>query len=142
MVTPLELHEATLARLRAIPQLGGRIFDEEVKKPAADAQGAVLPYVILWPTPGTYPDDARSAAKAWGSELDWTASVIAAGGSTQRALLAAAWVRTALAGWHAVPPPAGPLVETQFTRPLPVQKEPDVSPARYFLPMQFGCLTP
>jgi hypothetical protein len=28
MVTPLELHTATLARLRAVPQLAGRVFDD------------------------------------------------------------------------------------------------------------------
>lgn len=135
MADPADLHAAVLARLRAITSLS--VHDADVPKnlPAEPNTGRVYPYLVLWPTAGHTPDDARTLGGVDGTELTWPFQVTAAGGTVTWALQAAALARGQLEDWFPPFPGAGQVHEDQ-TAPF-IGKDEDVTPARFFVPLLF-----
>lgn len=137
MTSPVDLHTDALAALKTIPHIV--TYDGDVAdNPPADDRDYVLPYLVLWPSPGHHPAEARSPGCVYGPELDWLMQVTAAGGTITRALQAAHLARQKLAGLL-VGNGAGQLLEEQFD--IPMQIDRDVTPPRYFVPLFFRTLT-
>lgn len=134
MTSAAELHTAALALLRAVPTIG--VYDGKVPdSPPADASGRTYPYVVVWPSAGHYPKaEAGALCATPGDELTWPGQFTVAAGESLWVLQAAALVRKALAGKY-LTPLSGPLVEDEVS--VPVQVDPVVKPARFFVPMIF-----
>jgi len=126
---------AVLARLKTITTIG--IYDADVPTaPPADSQGRVWPYAVLWTGVGAAPLDQGLTTSA---ALDWACQVTVAAGDPALVLPAATKVRQTLAGFS---PIAGATLSDETPRSLLMQRDDDVTPARWFLPLLFGCLTP
>ena len=134
MTTPEALHTAVLVRLRAVPNL--TVYDGSVPTtPPADASGRTYPYVVVWPSAGYRPNEiADSIAGTPDETLEWPVQVTVAGGDPTWVLQAATRARRALAGVF-LTPQTGRLREEPGA-PL-ISVDPDVKPARFFLPLLF-----
>lgn len=136
MTAPDVLHAAMLARLQTMAHV--TVYDADVpSKPPADSQGRVYPYAVLWPSPGGAPSEGSVAGPAG---LEWVAQVTVAAGTPTWCLQAASKVRAVLAG-HVLVAGDGPLVED--TPPtMPLTRDEDVTPPRWYVPLLWRCLTP
>lgn len=135
-VTAAELHAVTLALLAAIPTVTGYDADVPSTPPAETTTGRVYPYAVLWPSPGGEGPEPSVADLAG---LDWTCQVTVAAGDVGWCLQAVGLVRTALD--RAVLAPG--VVLRDETSPLQkVRRDPDVSPPRWYVPLEFRALTP
>lgn len=134
MTTAETLHAATLARLRAVPNL--TVYDSAVPTTVpADAAGRSYPYAVLWPSAGYRPNEiADDLAGTPDETLDWLTQVTVAAGDVTWVLQAATRVRRALAGAF-LTPQTGRLREEPGAPPVSV--DPDVKPARFFVPLLF-----
>ena len=134
MTTPEVLHTAVLVRLRAVPNLTA--YDGVVPTtPPADASGRTYPYVVVWPSAGYRPNEiADDLAGTPDETLEWPVQVTVAGGDPTWVLQAATRARRALAGVF-LTPQTGRLREEPGAPPISV--DPDVKPARFFLPLLF-----
>lgn len=134
MTTPEDLHAAALARLRAIPSL--TIYDGVPPTSIpADAAGRSYPYAVLWPSAGFRPNEiADDLAGTPDETLEWPVQVTVAAGTIAWCLQGATLVRRALAGAF-LTSATGRLREEPGAPPVAV--DPDVKPARYFLPLLF-----
>ncbi len=136
MVEPSALHTATLARLKTLTTLA--VYDGDVPpSPPADSQGRVYPYAVLWPASGVAPLEQAVDAVAVGT--DWMCQVTVAAGDPSWVLPAVQKVRQVLAGWS---PAEGAVLTEETPRSVTVLRDDDVTPKRWFMPLQFGCLTP
>jgi len=132
-MTPADLHAATLNRLHGLTTL--TVHDSEVPaNPAADTRGRVYPYAVLWPVPGNTPDAARNLEHDPQGGLTWDARVTVASGDPTWTLQAIQLVRARLEGWRPVP---GSVLGEVDTGGVTVQRDPDTTPARWFVPLQF-----
>lgn len=133
MPSPADLHTAALVQLRTIPHL--TVFDGDVPDaPPADEAGRVYPYAVLWPGPGGDPTDADLVT---GGALTWVAQLTVAAGDLGWCMQAIGPVRDALRD-QVLLPEASPLRdETPASRV--VLRDPDVTPTRWFFPLQFRC---
>jgi hypothetical protein len=137
MVDVVALHAGVLEALNAVPHITG--YDGNVPaNPPADTDGYVLPYWVLWPSPGIHPAEALSPGCATGPELDWLLQVTCVGGDSIRCLQAVTLVRGALTG---LTPATGAGYLRQEPVNTPMQIDRDVTPPRHFLPLFFRCLT-
>lgn len=137
MTAPEVLHAAVVTALQSIGSTRLNVFDADVPtKPAALADGRVLPYAVVWPSAGGAPAEASIAG---GTGLDWACQVTVAAGDVSWCLGAIGLVRAALSG--AVLATGVTLID-ETPRSLIVRRDPDVTPSRWFLPMQFGALAP
>lgn len=134
MTTPEVLHAAVLTRLRAVPNL--TVYDGSVPTtPPADASGRTYPYVVVWPSAGYRPNEITDSIAGCPDEtLEWPVQVTVAGGDPTWVLQAATRARRALAGAF-LTPQTGRLREEPGAPPISV--DPDVKPARFFLPLLF-----
>lgn len=147
MTSPADLHTALVSRLRSA--LAGRVtvYDGDVPglkpdgtpndPPQADGQGRVFPYCVVWSSPGAAP--AEAAVHDVSTGLDWAEQVTVAAGDPGWCLQAVPLVRAAAVGAVLVPD-AGPLID-ETPRSRGVLRDPDAGPPRWFVPLQFGCLT-
>jgi hypothetical protein len=71
--------------------------------------------------------------------LDWACQVTVAAGDVGWCLGAIGLVRAALSGLVLA---TGVTLVDETPRSLIVRRDPDVTPSRWFLPMQFGALAP
>lgn len=134
MTTPDELHTATLAILEAIPHM--TVLDSEVPDDLPkDAAGRVYPYTVLWPSAGYRPNEiADDLAGTPDGTLEWPVQVTVASGDVMWTLGAVRVVRAALAGaW--LTPRTGRLREDPAAPS--VTRDPDTTPARWFVPLLF-----
>lgn len=133
MPSPADLHTALLARLRTVPHL--TVFDGYVPDaPPADATGRVYPYAVIWPGPGGDPTDADLIT---GGALTWFTRVTVAAGDLNWCMQAITPVRAALRD-RRLHPQASPLRdETPASRVA--MRVTDVTPVRWFFPLQFRC---
>lgn len=132
-MTPAELHAATLARLRGLTTVA--VHDSSVPdRPAADGAGRVYPYVVLWPVPGTTPDEARNLEHDLRGGLTWDARVTIASGDPTWTLQALSLVRARLEGWR--PTPWSLLAEVP-TGGVTVLEDRDTPPSRWYVPLTF-----
>lgn len=127
----------TLLTTTAMPAYVGDV----PAKPPADTTGRVKPYSVIWPSAGYLPDYARTAGgtDAEDSGLEWPVQVTVAAGDPAWCLQAAASVRARMAGAVLVAG-AGPLREESASPAM--QKDPDVQPPRWFVPLLWRCATP
>lgn len=134
MTTPEALHAPALALLRAVPTL--TVYDGIVPtSPPADASGRTYPYVVLWPSAGFRPNEiADDLAGTPDEALDWLVQATVAAGNVTWCLQAATLTRRALAGAF-LTPQTGRLREEPGAPPITV--DPDVKPARFFVPLLF-----
>lgn len=128
------LHPATFALLDATTVTA---FDGDVPtRPPADAAGRVYPYAVQWPSPGAAAAE-QAVTRATGTE--WWCSITVAAGDIGWLLQAVRVVRAALDG--ATIAPGTTLVDvTPAARTI--QRDPDVTPARWYVPLAFHTLTP
>lgn len=134
MTTPGELHTATLALLRAIPNM--TVFDGDVPTTLPrDGAGRVYPYTVLWPSAGFRPNDiADDLAGTPDETLEWPVQVTVASGDVMWTLGAVRVVRAALAGaW--LTPRTGRLREEPAAPSI--TRDTDVTPARFYVPLLF-----
>ena len=136
MTTAAQLHAAVWAALDALPTVTA--YDGDVPtKPPADASGRVYPYAVLWPSPGATPGDGPLGCISPG--VDWLEQVTVAAGTPTWCLQAVDVVRAALVGLQ-LAPDVSPLVdETPRSRLL--SRDDDTTPPRWYVPLQFGCVT-
>lgn len=136
MTTPDQLHVALVTLLKATIEPAISVFDSDV--PASvpqDRDGIVAPYVVVWPSAGFYPSDIADAICGEpGGELDWPVQLTVAAGKPAWVLPAAAQVRAKMAGVMLVDS-AGRLREELSA--VNVQKDVDVSPPRWFVPLYY-----
>ncbi|PYG00163.1 hypothetical protein SAMN05216184_104102 [Georgenia satyanarayanai] len=131
-MTAADLHAALLARLTGATVT---LYDGEVPPhPPADPQGRVYPYVVVWATAGR-PTVERPVSDDPGGHLTWNPQVTVVAGTTSWLLAAIGVVRERLEG--AALTPWVRLRERTDTE-VPVQKDPDTTPARYFLPLYYS----
>ena len=136
MTTVDQLTDAVLAALRTDlgPTMRLDVFDGEVKA-VMDSDGRARPYAALYASAG----NLRSQSLAGVQELlDWPFQVTAAGGDPARARRAIQRVRSRLSG--ATVTAAGRrvrIVEEQNYQPGPIREDRDVSPSRWYTPLQF-----
>lgn len=134
MTTPDELHAATLALIKTIP--GMTVFDGDVPTTLLrDGAGRVYPYVVLWPSAGYRPNEiADDLAGTPDGTLEWPFQVTVASGDVMWTLGAVRVVRAKLAGaW--LTPRTGRLREDPGAPNI--ARDPDVTPARFFVPLLF-----
>lgn len=137
MIDPGVLHMAVVAGLQTIGSTRVAVFDANVPtSPPALPDGRVLPYAVVWPGAGGTPFE-EPIAGAGG--LDWACQVTVAAGDVGWCLGAIGLVRAALSGLVLA---TGVTLVDETPRSLIVRRDPDVTPSRWFLPMQFGALAP
>lgn len=137
MTAPAVLHTALLDLLRGMPTVS--VYEGDVPtSPPADAAGRVYPYVVLWPTAG-HPPLERPLAGDSGTALEWAPQLTVAAGTTGWLLAAVKVVRDTVEGAALTP---WSVLREDPTVTVTVQKDPDTSPVRWFLPLFFHTLTP
>lgn len=141
MTTPADLHAAVLAALDALPTVAA--YDGAVPvaltHPAhADSTGRVYPYAVVWPSPGGEHDERGLCGPLTG--MRWTVQVTVAAGTPTWCLQAVTVVRAALVGLQLVDATVSPLVD-ETPRSRLVTRDDDTTPPRWFVPLQFGCVT-
>lgn len=137
MTEPEVLHAAVVTALQSIGSTRLTVFDADVPtKPSALPDGRVLPYAVVWPSAGGAPLESPIAGA---TGLDWSCQVTVAAGDVGWCLGAIGLVRGALSGAVLA---EGVTLTDETPRSLIVRRDPDVTPSRWFLPLQFGCLTP
>lgn len=136
MTGAVDLHRAVLALLAGLPTVTA--FDANVPDapPADRVTGAVYPYAVLWPSPGGRGPEA-SVANTVGT--DWTATVTVAAGDVGWVLAAVAVVRAALDDALIAP---GTRLQDETPAARTIQRDPDVSPPRWFVPLMWRAITP
>jgi len=135
VTSPADLHAATLARLKQATSI--TVYDGDVpKSPPADSRGRVYPYAVLWTTAGA-PTVERPLTDRPGG-LTWGPQVTVAAGDIGWLLSAVQVVRGQLEGARLTP--WATLRERTDTE-ITVQKDPDTSPPRFFLPLYFTTTT-
>jgi hypothetical protein len=140
VTTPGQLHVALVTLLKAALEPKISVYDSDVPaKPPMDAAGVVAPYIVVWPSAGTYPSDqADTMCGEPEGELDWPVQITAAAGNPAWVLDTAAQVRAKMAGVMLVDR-AGRLREEPGA--VNVQKDVDVSPPRWFVPLYYRTQT-
>jgi hypothetical protein len=139
LVTATELTTAAETLLNTT-HLGVYVGDVPTKPPA-HTDGRVLPYAVIWATPGFMPDYSRSIGGDDGidSGLEWPVQVTVAAGDPAWCLTAAVAARRALAGAVLV---AGCSALREDATTSPILRDPDVDPPRWFTPLLYRCVTP
>ena len=140
MADPVALKTQILAVLRALPNLGGRVYDGViVDKIPTDPNGYALPYVVLFTGTGNHPDEqyANGTTGTDGLIFDFQTNCI--GPAAGHATAVAAAVRAALTNLRLgtgriKPNPDG------FERSVPYLVEED-TPVRFMLPQQWRLKT-
>ena len=132
-MTPAELHTTALNRLQGLTTL--TVYDSEVPaNPVADSRGRVYPYTVLWPVPGNTTEAARNLEADAQGGLMWDARVTVASGDSMWTLEALALVRARLEGFRLAP---GSMLTEVDVGGTTVQRDPDTTPARWYVPLQF-----
>lgn len=136
MTTVDDLATAVLAALRTdlgVP-LRLDVFDGDVKA-LMDPDGSARPYAAFYPSAGNLGSQSLCGTQEF---LDWPFQVTAVGGDPTRARRAIHRVRTRLSGARLV---VGDLqvrvVEEPNYQPGPIREDRDVSPSRWYTPLQF-----
>ena len=114
-------------------------YDAEVPgQPPTDADGRVHAYAVYYPSPGWLHAISLNADL---DSLDWRFQVTAVGGDRVRALGCVGRVRSVLTGaWLTV---AGQELQIREDfDPGPVQRDPNLSPPRFYVPLQFAVFAP
>lgn len=131
-MTAAALHDALIARLTGATVT---VYDSDVPNhPPADAQGRVYPYVVVWATAG-HPTDERPLSDDPTDHLTWRPQVTVVAGTTAWLLPAVGIVRERLEGARLTP---WVRLRERADTSVTVQKDPDTSPARYFLPLYYS----
>lgn len=130
------LHQALVARLDALT--GVTAYDGQVpdNPPAETTAGRVYPYAVVWPSAARPELDGELAEGGTDGALDWPVQVTVAAGAPDWCLVAATQVRAWLDGYELVPG-AGPLREEPVA--LQVQRDDDVKPPRWYVPLLWRC---
>ncbi|MEV7962410.1 hypothetical protein [Oerskovia paurometabola] len=138
MTDAVALHAAVVAVLSEVRSVTW--YDDGVvpANPKADTAGRVYPYAVLYPGVGHRPAEAVAVDAQPGPELAWRTQVTVAAGTRTWCMQAAQLTRARLD--HCEIAPGVTLVEVPTG--LLVQKDPDVSPLRWFVPLYFRALTP
>lgn len=137
MANPAELHAGVVAHLRTLGNLS--VYDGEVPDapPADPGTGHVYPYVVVWPSAGWTPAEARTVDGDGHGALEWPVQVTVAAGEPGWCLEAVHAVRAALDGLEPAVG-AGPLRE-EPGGPT-VRPDRDATPVRFFVPLLFRSL--
>lgn len=137
---PNVLHARYIALLRALPDVGQRIYDGYVPASVPEVAGRIRPYIVVWSGIGSdLPLERDLTGLTDTGVLDWApqTNVVAADPSTCR--IVAQQARSALtnqpigSGWL-MPDPDG------FRINVPIQDN-QVTPARFFLPLPWRLTT-
>jgi hypothetical protein len=131
-----DLATAVLAALRTDLGVTMRldVFDGDVKA-LTDSDGRARPYAALYPSAGNLQSQSLCGTQEF---LDWPFQVTAVGGDPARARRAIHRVRVRLSGVELSA--AGTrfrVVEEPNYQPGPIREDRDVSPSRWFSPLQF-----
>lgn len=133
-MTPV-LHAATMTLLRGIGTVAA--FDADVPPhPPADPTGRVYPYAVLWPGAGAHPIETAITGSVG---TDWLSTVTVAAGDVGWCLDAVALVRSVLDGAALAP---GVTLSDVTSRARTLQRDPDITPTRWYVPLLFTALTP
>ena len=137
MADPVVLQAVVAARLRALP--GITLYEGQVPgKVPQDAQGYVLPYVALYSSLGRdRPEERDLSGLADPGRGDWPFQTTCVGASSTICLAVARDVAAALTN---LPAGGGFIKPTGYETPLPLADN-QVTPARYFMPLQWRLLT-
>lgn len=140
------LSAAVEARLRSIPRLavvyvGTVTGDVPVQTTSGrpDPGGIVATYAVLYPGAGRPTTDGEDLAET-SEDLDWSCQVTVAGGTSDNVLAGVDAVHGALHRWR--PPSVDGLNTTGLVPPEgydpgPVRLSPGITPARFYLPLQY-----
>lgn len=139
MTTPADLHALALHRLAGLTTV--TVYDSQVgvlpngdrRDPAADGDGRVHPYVVLWPSPGWVPGAGRDLEHDAGGSLVWDARCTVASGVPMWTLHAVTLVRARLDNWPIL---AGNRLAA-LEGATDVVPDRDTSPPRWFVPLTF-----
>lgn len=138
MADPLALHALVLPVLQDLP--GSTAYAGQVPdKLPQDAQGYVLPYVVLFAGLGGDVPAERDLSNLVDTDgaLDWPFQTTCVGASSTICLAVARDVARALTNR---PVGAGFIKPSGYDTPLPLVDN-QVTPARYFMPLQWRLLT-
>lgn len=140
MVDPIALSDELLAKLRALPDVGERIYDGYVPDKVPEAGGYVRPYALVMSGLGTDLPAERDLSKLTDIDvLDWHPQVNAVGATARQCRQVAHQISQALTntwiggGW--LQPD-----EDAFRVNTPVLDD-QVTPARFFLPLPWRTIT-
>lgn len=140
MADPNVLHASIMATLRALPDVGERVYDGIVPVKVPEVGGYIRAYIVVWSGIGSdLPAERDLSGLTDVGVLDWApqTQVVAADANTCR--LVAQQVREALtnkamgAGWLQPNPDA-----FRVNTPIP---DTGATPTRFFLPLPWRLLT-
>lgn len=125
--------------VNALAGLSGRVYDGQVPKAIqTDASGYVLPYVVLYAgVPGDLPADRDATGLVDTGVLDWPFQTTCVGASALICMSLARDVQLALTNLRVGD---GYVKPDGFTTPVPLPDN-QVTPARFFLPLQWRLIT-
>lgn len=127
-----DLADPVWDRLDAIANVNA--FDGEVDAPPLDGDGRVHAYAVYYPGPGW----AHALLACGGTDsLDWSFQVTCAGGDRTRVLWCIQQVRGALSGSR-ISVGGQQLTISETGDPGPIRRDDDVSPPRFYVPLQFA----
>lgn len=130
-----QLHRATLAHLRLLTTMPTHNGDVP-GAPRADGAGRVYPYAVLWPSPGA---DALEQSVTRETGTEWWCSITVAAGDVDWLMDAVDLVRAHVDGFLVAP---GATLVDVTPAARTIQRDPDVKPARWYVPLAFRTLTP
>lgn len=137
---PNTLHALLMARLRALPGIGERIYDGIVPESVPTVGAYILPYAVVFSGLGSDLPAERDLTRLTDtSVLDWTPQINVAAAAAAPCRQAAQQIRVALTnqymggGWLMPDPDAfrvnTPILDNQVT------------PARFYLPLPWRLIT-
>jgi hypothetical protein len=137
MATSVTLHDVIWARLQTV--VGVDVYDSEMPAtPPGDPDGRVRAYAVLHTSPGNLMASALDGGQRC---LLGSVQVTCVGGDPSRALGCVDAVRAALPGSVTVDGLARVIrAKEEDTGPLRI--DPDVSPPRYYAPLEFDLFAP
>ncbi|MFZ1361347.1 MAG: hypothetical protein WAS05_00220 [Candidatus Nanopelagicales bacterium] len=137
MADVVDYTDLVLEKLRTLRTL--TIYDGDVDdNPPDDRQGRVYPYAVMWPSPGTPALETITAQAGEPITLDWDFQITCVGGTRRWCQQSVVLVRSVLTNLN-LGDGAGILRE-QVNKDLPILKDKDVTPIRYFYPLRYKAL--
>lgn len=140
MVDPNALHDALIAKLEALPDIGARIYDGYVPDRVPEVGGYIRPYALVMGGMGADLPAERDLSRLTDvGVLDWAPQINVAAPTPTQCRQAAQQIRAALTntwiggGWLQPDPDA-----FRITTPI---LDNQVTPARFYLPLSWRLTT-
>lgn len=139
-VDPNTLHDLLLVKLRALPDIGARIYDGYVPDRVPEAGGYIRPYALVMGGLGADLPEERDLTRLTDTGvIDWAPQINVAAADPRTCRLAAQQISAALTNtWHSggwlQPDPDGYRVNTPIL-------DNQVTPARFYLPLPWRLIT-